>query len=106
MLDAIGRGQINLGQRHVAKLKCSVHGLGAEGLDFLRLASVLAVAPIPASLLVAVFQEADKLSQEDAEELASLAFKQVTAASLAGIAGEDQNARSVHTLVSAGRALR
>jgi len=82
----------------------SVHGLGAEGLDFLRLASVLAVAPIPASLVVAAFQEADKLGQDDAEELASLAFKQVTAASLAGIAGENQNARSVHTLVS--RAVR
>ena len=39
----------------------SIRGLGAEGLDFLRLASVLAVAPIPASLVTAVFEEADKL---------------------------------------------
>src|ERR1019366_2488202 len=74
------------------------------GLDFLRLASVLAVAPIPASLVMAVFEEADKLSHEDAEERASLAFKQVTSASLAEIAGENQQARSVHTLVS--RAVR
>src|SRR5271165_4338242 len=78
----------------------SIRGLGAEGLDFLRLASVLAVAPIPASLVTAVFEEADKLSHEDAEELTSLAFKQVTSASLAEIAGEKQEARSVHTLVS------
>ena len=82
----------------------SIRGLGAEGLDFLRLASVLAVAPIPASLVTAVFEEADKLSHEDAEERASLAFKQVTSASLAEIAGENQDARSVHTLVS--RAVR
>jgi len=82
----------------------SIRGLGAEGLDFLRLASVLAVAPIPASLVTAVFEEADKLNREDAEERASLAFKQVTSASLAEIAGENQNARSVHTLVS--RAVR
>jgi tetratricopeptide (TPR) repeat protein len=82
----------------------SIRGLGAEGLDFLRLASVLAVAPIPASLFTAVFEEADKLSHEDAEERASLAFKQVTSASLAEVAGENQDARSVHTLVS--RAVR
>src|SRR5664280_1678944 len=94
----------------------SISGLGKEarehsnnrdaeaGLDFLRLASVLAVAPIPASLVIAVFEEADKLSHEDAEERASLAFKQVTSASLAEIAGEKQQARSVHTLVS--RAVR
>jgi hypothetical protein len=94
----------------------SISGLGKEarehsnnrdaeaGLDFLRLASVLAVAPIPASLVMAAFEEADKLSHEDAEERASLAFKQVTSASLAEIAGENQQARSVHTLVS--RAVR
>src|SRR5262249_25335453 len=61
----------------------SLGGLGAEGQDFVRLASVLAVAPIPASLVTAVFQDADMLSREDAEERASLGFKQVTSASLA-----------------------
>ena len=35
-------------------------------------------------------READRLSHEDAEERASLAFKQVTAASLAEIAGENR----------------
>jgi hypothetical protein len=82
----------------------SIRNIGAEGLDFLRLASVLAVAPIPASLVTAVFEQVDKLSREDAEERAGLAFKQVTSASLAEIAGEHQNARSIHTLVS--RAVR
>ena len=72
--------------------------MGAEGQDFVRLASVLAVAPIPASLVTAVFQDADKLSREDAEERASLGFKQVTSASLAEIAGEKQDARAVHTV--------
>ena len=82
----------------------SIRGVGAEGLDFLRLASVLAVAPIPASLVTAVLEEVDKLSRGDAEERASLAFKQVTSASLAEIAGEQKESRSVHTLVS--RAVR
>jgi tetratricopeptide (TPR) repeat protein len=61
---------------------------------------VLATAPIPASLVTAFFQEADLLNREDAEERASLAFKQVTSASLAEIAGEKRDARAVHTLVS------
>jgi len=78
----------------------SIRALGAEGLDFLRVASVLAVAPIPASLVVAVFEEADKVSHDDAEERASLAIKQVAAASLAEMAGENQQAYAVHTLVS------
>lgn len=78
----------------------SVRELGWEGQDFLRLASVLAVAPIPALLVTTVFQEADKISREEAEERASLAFRQVTSASLAEIAGEKRDARTVHTLVS------
>jgi Tetratricopeptide repeat len=82
----------------------SIRGLTAEGQDFLRLASALAVAPIPGSLVTAVFQEADKLSHEDAEWRTSLAFKQVTSASLAEVAGKKNDARAVHTLVS--RAVR
>ncbi len=78
----------------------SIRGLGAEGMDFLRLASVLAVAPIPPALVTAVFVGSDQLSHEDAEERASLALKQVTSASLAERTGEHQEARSVHTLVS------
>jgi tetratricopeptide (TPR) repeat protein len=95
----------------------SLRDLPAEGMDFLRLASVLAVAPIPASLVTTVFQivaaveKARELSleeaevtniasHEDAEDRGSLALKQVTSASLADIAGAHQNARTVHTLVS------
>jgi tetratricopeptide (TPR) repeat protein len=78
----------------------SILNVGAEGRDFLRLASVLAVAPIPASLVAAVFEKANELSREDAEERAALAFKQVTSASLAEVAGTKQHARAVHTLVS------
>jgi hypothetical protein len=99
----------------------SIHNLGAEGQDFLRLASVLAVAPIPASLVTAVFEETDKRSspfhkllrvfggrreegRRKVEQRQRKAFHDVTAASLAEIAGENQEARSVHTLVS--RAVR
>ena len=82
----------------------SIRKLGAEGTDFLRLASVLAVAPIPASLVSAVFEKADSLSHEDAEWRQAQAFDQVKKASLAEVAGEKQEARSVHTLVS--RAVR
>jgi hypothetical protein len=78
----------------------SIRSLGTEGQEFLRLASMLALAPIPASLFTAVLVEADNLSREEAEERASLAFKQVTSASLAEKAGEHLEARAVHTLVS------
>ena len=78
----------------------SVRNLGAEGQDFLRLASVLAAAPIPASLVSAVFEEADDLSQEDAAWRQAHAFDQVRKASLAEITLDKQKARSVHPLVS------
>ena len=97
LADALPNGH----ERSIAQTMLrSLRGLGAEGQDFLRLASVLAVAPIPASLVTAVFQQADKIPQEDGEVRASLAFKQATAASLAEIAGEKQDTRAVHTLVS------
>jgi tetratricopeptide repeat protein/TIR domain-containing protein len=78
----------------------SILRLAFEGRDFLRLASVLAVAPIPASLVKAVFEGVDHISHWDAQWRAAQGFRQVTAASLAEIAGEQQEARSVHTLVS------
>ncbi len=97
LADALPNGH----EKSIAQtLLRSIRGLGAEGQDFLRLASVLAVAPIPASLVTSVFQEADKLSREGAEEHASLAIQQLTSTSLAEIAGERQDARAVHTLVS------
>ncbi len=82
----------------------SIRGLGAEAQDFLRLASVLAVAPIPASLVTAVFEKAGNSNRGDAQWRQAGAFKQVTAASLAEVAGEKADLRSVHTLVS--RAVR
>jgi tetratricopeptide (TPR) repeat protein len=82
----------------------SIRGLGAEGLDFLRIASVLAVAPVPASLVTAVFEKADGLERGKSEQHQRKAFHDVTIASLAEVAGENQQARSVHTLVS--RAVR
>src|SRR5271157_1425849 len=81
-----------------------IRGLGTEGQDFLRLASVLAVAPIPASLVTAVFEVAAGLDRGEAEQRQRKAFHEVTAASLAEVAGENKDARTVHTLVS--RAVR
>ncbi|HMD97481.1 MAG TPA: tetratricopeptide repeat protein [Terriglobia bacterium] len=91
-------------------LLSSIRGLGAEGQDFLRLASVLAVAPIPASLVTAVFERAGNGNQgpaqpaQNAQWRQAAAFQQATAASLAEVAGEKADLRSVHTLVS--RAVR
>src|SRR5271157_4156225 len=82
----------------------SIRNLGPEGQDYLSLASILAAAPIPASLIAAVFEDADKLGHDDAACRASLAVNQVTSASLAEVAGEMRDARLVHTLVS--RAVR
>lgn len=78
----------------------SIRGLGPEGMDFLRLASTVAVAPIPGSLVTSILEEADNLSHQDAEDYAALGFKQATTASLAEKAGESREARTVHTLVS------
>ena len=54
-------------EKSIAKtLLRSITQLGSEGRDFLRLASVLAVAPIPASLVTSVFERADSLSHDEA----------------------------------------
>jgi hypothetical protein len=44
----------------------SIRNLGSEAQDLLRLASVVAVAPIPASLVRAVFEKADNSEPSDA----------------------------------------
>lgn len=82
----------------------SVRTLGPEGQDLLRLASVLAVGPIPASVLIAVLKQVDGLDGDQAQRHQRRAFHDATSASLAEVAGEKQDARSVHTLVS--RAVR
>jgi hypothetical protein len=97
LADALPNGH----EKSIAKtLLRSILRLGLEGRDFLRLASVLAVAPIPASLVTAAFEKADKLSHNDARRCQAQAFHQVTTASLAEIAGELGDSRAVHTLVS------
>ena len=78
----------------------SIHNLGPEGKDLLRIASNLAAAPISARLVRSIFDKADRLKPEKAEQRQRKAFYQVTSASLAEISGDSGDARTVHTLVS------
>jgi tetratricopeptide (TPR) repeat protein len=78
----------------------SIERLGPEGLDFLRLASVLAVAPIPASLISSVFSEVDGLNESKGRGRAIKALDDVENLSLAERVEDEQGARSVHTLIS------
>jgi tetratricopeptide (TPR) repeat protein len=83
----------------------SVRMLGADGMAFLELASVLAVAPIPVSFVQAVFNELP-----EPRPRAASGIDEADSLSLAKMDGED--ARTVHTLVaravrsSAGAALQ
>jgi len=71
-----------------------------EGLDFLRLASRLAVAPIPATLISSVFCEVDSLNERSGRRRADLAINRAERLSLAeGVEG-DAGTWSVHTLIS------
>jgi tetratricopeptide (TPR) repeat protein len=74
----------------------SIRLLGEEGMDFLRLASVLAVSPIPVSLLKAALESIE--SETPARVRLLRALDQVDSLGLCAKAGDD--ARSVHTLVS------
>lgn len=76
----------------------SVRTLPEEGRDFLRLATLLAVAPIPPSLVVATFRHVDNLSEPDAKRRAVRGLHQVEQASLAERGEED--ARTVHALIA------
>jgi tetratricopeptide (TPR) repeat protein len=78
----------------------SIRKLSPAGLDFLRLASILPAAPIPASLISAVFAIADGIRSSEPNQRQRLGFHEATSGSLAEIAGEKQDSRSVHTLVS------
>ena len=60
-----------------ATLLQSIDALGEEGTDLLRLASSLAAAPIPPSLVEGVFAEADGLEESAARDRADLARAQV-----------------------------
>ena len=76
----------------------SIVALGAAGLDFLRLAAVLAVQPIPAALVVDVFARADGLDAGAARTRAVEGMHDARMSSLADDAPD--GTRQVHALVS------
>jgi Flp pilus assembly protein TadD len=76
-------------------LRRSIQGLDDRGLDFLRLASVLAPEPIPANLVVEVFA---LMEEAEAHDRAVKGMHEAHVASLAETM--DDGARQVHTLVS------
>jgi len=78
----------------------SIERLGPKGWDFLRLASVLAVAPIPASLISTVFSEVDGLDESEGRRRVVLGLDQAENLSLAERVEDETGARSVHTLIS------
>ena len=78
----------------------SIERLGAEGLDFLRLASMLAAAPIPALLVSAVFSEVDNIDESSGKRRARNAISQADNLSLTEKAENEPGARSVHVLIS------
>jgi hypothetical protein len=78
----------------------SIRRLDSPGYDFLRLASVLAAPPIPASLIVDVFALADEVSARAARTRAVEAMHEAQALSLADVADESHGSRQVHGLVS------
>src|SRR4029450_6576981 len=66
-----------------ATLQRSIRRLYPEGSAVLRLASVLAAAPLPLSLIAAVLQEADDLDEPAARRQATRGVAQAETASLA-----------------------
>jgi hypothetical protein len=72
--------------------------------DFLRLASVLAVAPIPSTHVQEVFEEVDHLSKDAASERVDRALREAESLSLCERSEGRNGPRAVHTLVS--RAVR
>ena len=76
----------------------SVRHLPEEGRDVLRLAALLAVAPIPPALVASTFGHVDNLADRDAKRRAIHGLDQVERASLAERG--DGDARLVHALVS------
>ena len=77
----------------------SIRQLAEHGLDCLRIAASLAVAPIPGELVAACLAEAGGLPELTAEERAALGVQQLLDHSLAEEAG-DAGEFSVHTLIA------
>jgi tetratricopeptide (TPR) repeat protein len=97
--DALPNGH----ERSIAlTLSRSIDRIGEEGLDLLRLAAVLAAAPVPAELVVSVFAAVDGLEERVATARQADAVDQAMSLSLAEEA--DQLAWRVHALVR--RAIR
>jgi tetratricopeptide (TPR) repeat protein len=95
--DALPNGY----ERSIATvLTRSVEQLGDEGLDFLRLASMLAVEPISPRFVTTVFAKIDGLDDSAARRRTALGIKDAHTLSLAELIDEDHGLRQVHTLVS------
>jgi tetratricopeptide (TPR) repeat protein len=78
----------------------SIRALGERGVDFLRIASMLAVEPIPARLAVECLRWADSLDMDTAMATAVAGMDEAHALSLAEIVGDGGGDRAVHALVS------
>jgi tetratricopeptide (TPR) repeat protein len=95
--DALPNGH----ERSIAAvLTRSVEQLSDEGLDFLRLASVLAVEPISPRFVAFAFAKVDELDDSAARRRAARGIKDAHTLSLAELIDEDHGLRQVHTLVS------
>ncbi|MDH3997527.1 MAG: tetratricopeptide repeat protein [Desulfuromonadales bacterium] len=82
-----------------ATMQHSLKQLGEEGLDFLRLASQLASAPIPAPLVAKTFELVDELEEAKAVQRAALAFKQTEQHSLSHLVDKSNGLRFVHAML-------
>lgn len=80
-----------------------LHGIrqaGPSARDFLRLASVLAVAPIKPAFVCSVFEKVDRLSHAAALDRLQVALRDLDRLSLVDAVPGTDGARTVHTLVS------
>jgi hypothetical protein len=70
-----------------ATLRRGAHRLGPAGSDVLRLAAMLAAAPVPLTLIAATLQQADGLEEQAARQQATRGIAQAENVSLATQAG-------------------
>ena len=87
-----------------ATLRRSISRLGPAGTDVLRLAAVLAAAPLPLALIAAVLQHADGLDQEAARRQSTRGAAQAETFSLASPTGlgADPDAAGEESIVEGG----
>jgi hypothetical protein len=78
----------------------SIDNVNEATRDFLRLAVVLAVAPIPRRLVARVLADADGINDADAQDRADLALHEAREQSLAEAAGDADFSVTVHILVT------